>query len=360
MKYLNRYTNEDLLWLQSKSLDEKICHCLDMAEIFYMKMKGNVYLSFSGGLDSTVLKYLLDAEFKKRGGKLWDKIPSVYCDTGLEYPEVREFVKSFDDVEIIRPEMNFVETIRTFGYPLIRKEVAQAIEESRRVPGGAQDKRMHGEYISARTGKKAFDYSKFLPLKDLPIPISHKCCKMMKKDPFKKYQKKTGLYPIVGTTTEESILRKSAWIGVGCNTFDKGKEKCRPISIWKNQDILQFAKDRGIDIAKCYGDIVYVDEDGNYMDVKPFTADKCKLKCTGCDRTGCAFCSFGMHSEVGETRYQRLKRTHPKLYEFALDGGEWVNRDGKQLWVASKKGLGFAKVFDMVNDIYGKEFYRYE
>lgn len=112
-------------------------------------------------------------------------------------------------------------------------------------------------------------------------------------------------------------------------------------------------------IAGCYGDIVYADDDGNYMGVKPFD-DSSKLKCTGCDRTGCTFCAFGMHSEVGETRYQRLKRTHPKLYDFALSGGEWINRDGKQIWVASKSGLGFAKVFDMVNDIYGKDFYRYE
>lgn len=354
-----RYTNEDLLYLQSKTLDEKIDHCLDMAETFYIKMQGKVYLSFSGGLDSTVLRDVLNVEYKALGGKLWDKIPSAYCDTGLEYPEIREFVKSFGDVEIIRPEMNFVETIRTFGYPLIRKEVAQAITEARRLPGGAQDKRMHGEYVSARTGNKAFDYSKFLPMMEIPIPISHKCCKIMKKDPFKKYQKNTGLFPIVGTTTEESILRKSSWIGRGCNTFEEGKEKCRPISVWKNQDVLQYAKDRDMKIAGCYGDIVYVDDDGNYMDVKPFT-DSCKLKCTGCDRTGCVFCAFGMHSEIGETRYQRLKRTHPKLYDFALSGGEWINRDGKQIWVASKSGLGFAKVFDMVNDIYGKDFYRYE
>lgn len=77
-----KYTNEDLLYLQSKTLDEKIDHCLDMAEIFYIKMQGKVYLSFSGGLDSTVLRDVLNVEYKALGGKLWDKTPSVYCDTG--------------------------------------------------------------------------------------------------------------------------------------------------------------------------------------------------------------------------------------------------------------------------------------
>lgn len=101
-----------------------------------------------------MLRDVLNVEYKKIGGRLWDSIHSVYCDTGMEYPEIRNFVKSFGDVEIIHPEMNFVETIRTFGYPLIRKEVAQAIYEARKHPGGAQDKRMRGQYVSSRTGKK--------------------------------------------------------------------------------------------------------------------------------------------------------------------------------------------------------------
>lgn len=60
-------------------------------------------------------------------------------------------------------------------------------------------------------------------------------------------------------------------------------------------------------------------------------------------------------------RIKRLKQTHPRQYEFALGGGEWTkDENSKPLWTASKGGLGYAKVFDWVNEIYGKDFYRYE
>ena len=92
---------------------------------------------------------------------------------------------------------------------------------------------------------------------------------------------------------------------------------------------------------------------------------------------GCIFCGFGFHLEKGETRFQRLARTHPKQYEYSIGGGQWVDNpyydstapkmDGewenwnpKKIWVPSKKGLGMGKVFDMANEIYGKDFYRYE
>ena len=51
---------------------------------WYEAKEGQVYVSFSGGKDSTVL---LD---KVR--RLFPEVPAVFCDTGLEYPEIREFV----------------------------------------------------------------------------------------------------------------------------------------------------------------------------------------------------------------------------------------------------------------------------
>ena len=91
----------------------------------------------------------------------------------------------------------------------------------------------------------------------------------------------------------------------------------------------------------------------------------------------CIFCAFGFHNEKGETRFQRIARTHPRQYEYALGGGQWVfnphyvegapeydgewkNWNPRKIWVPSKEGLGMRKVFEMVNEIYGKEFYRYE
>ena len=89
------------------------------------------------------------------------------------------------------------------------------------------------------------------------------------------------------------------------------------------------------------------------------------------------FCAFGAHLDKGMTRFQRLAFTHPKQYEYCLNGGqwaenpnydpaaaeydgEWKNWNPKKIWVPSKKGLGMRKVFDDCNKIYGKDFIKYE
>ena len=35
--------------------------------------------------------------------------------------------------------------------------------------------------------------------------------------------------------------------------------------------------------------------------------------------TGCIFCGFGAHLEKGETRFQRLAKTHPKLWAYCIN-----------------------------------------
>ena len=82
-------------------------------------------MSFSGGKDSTVLLHI--------ARQMYPDIPAVFSNTGLEYPEIQRFVKSFDNVDIVTPSMNFGEVISTYGYPLIGKEVAEAIYYARRI-----------------------------------------------------------------------------------------------------------------------------------------------------------------------------------------------------------------------------------
>lgn len=70
---------------------------------------------------------------------------------------------------------------------------------------------------------------------------------------------------------------------------------------------------------------------------------------TGCQRTGCMFCAFGAHLEKGENRFERMKHTHPKHYDFCIGGGEW-DTDG--LWKPNKKGLGYGRVLDYIGVVY--------
>lgn len=83
-----------------------------------------VYVSFSGGKDSTVL---LDI-----ARSLYPDMLAVFVDTGLEYPEVRNFVKTYDNVEWLKPKKNFRQVIEEYGYPFISKEVSDKIQGARR------------------------------------------------------------------------------------------------------------------------------------------------------------------------------------------------------------------------------------
>jgi 3'-phosphoadenosine 5'-phosphosulfate sulfotransferase (PAPS reductase)/FAD synthetase len=76
-----------------------------------------VYVSFSGGKDSTVLLHIVR--------ELYPNVEAVFVDTGLEYPEIRDFVKTVDNVTWLRPEMNFKKVIETYGYPLVSKEISK-------------------------------------------------------------------------------------------------------------------------------------------------------------------------------------------------------------------------------------------
>lgn len=280
--------------------------------------------------------------------ELYPSIPAVFVDTGLEYPEIRQFVKTFDNVEILRPKMRFDDVIKKYGYPLISKRISDYAQTARNNPDSYRGKMLSGELESLFCSN-----GKYKDIVSLDFKCSAQCCNVMKKSPIYQYCKKTGRVPITGQMAEESIQRQAQWLNSGCNAFDNKHPISNPMSFWTEQDVLQYIKDASLQIASVYGDIVAVDDVKNQYD-SPLI-DGLKLKTTGCRRTGCIFCAFGAHSR-GDTRFLDLKRTHPNQYAYCIGGGEFV--DG--LWQPNKDGLGMGYVFDRLNEIYGTDFIRYK
>lgn len=350
-------TVEELRIMQALPLDLKVKKAkLRIREWVNYYGIENCAVAFSGGKDSTVLLHIVR--------ELYPDIEAVFCNTGLEYPEIQKFAKSFDNVTVLTPNLNFREVITKYGYPFISKEVAERVHNARRCLAGGggiitQNTIISSqEHFPARTSQilgiggffsKRYDFSRWRDLLTLDFRISHLCCNEMKKKPFHKYKKKM----FVATMTEESMLRRTAWLKTGCNAFNQGVSK--PMSFWTEQDVLEYIKAHGLPIASVYGDIVYGSRDSEQYDS---TLCDCgaKLCTTGCQRTGCIFCGYGSHRDKGEGRFQRLSISHPKLYDYCMGGGAY-DTDG--FWKPTKEGLGIAHCIDELNNLYGKDFIKY-
>jgi len=95
-----------------------------------------------------------------------------------------------------------------------------------------------------------------------------------------------------------------SWLRRGCNAFDKKYPSSQPISIFTEQDILQYLRSYKIPYASVYGNIV--------------ENKKGRLRMSGEQRTGCIFCPVGCHLDK-ENRFQRLSVTHPRQYDYVIN-----------------------------------------
>lgn len=410
----NKHVISDLYQMQSLSLKAKIRMTKwRIREWVDMYGEDGVYVSFSGGKDSTVL---LDI-----ARQLYPNIKAVFVDTGLEYPEIRLFVKTVSNVDWIRPKLTFRQVIEKYGYPFISKEVSECVygakkflrgggtanstvnsrdaESMRRItPGGGQTTSIEnlgdwesipvrvkilfgamtkGNIPNGERSKYSCERYKFFI--DCPYEISSECCKVMKKAPAHSYAKSTGRKPMTAQMATESRLRTQQWLKNGCNGFDMKSPISNPMSFWTEQDVFTYIRLYGNDmvrrraeqsdeymkygnryvsretgatmesaeigrpICSVYGEVVTEDEEHGQMtladvtDLGIFDFGRPLLKTTGCERTGCMFCGYGCHLEKSPGRFERMKITHPKQYEYIMKPWD----DG---------GLGFKEIIDWINE----------
>ena len=338
----NKHQSYDLAQMQSLPLEVKIRMTQQRIRDWYEHWDGQVYVSFSGGKDSTVLKHIVDS--------MYDDVPALFVNTGLEYPEIQRFAMSQKNVVTVRPEMRFDEVIKKYGYPAISKEVSNTIRGAR-TGSETRLQKLKGEYKGKNGEGSMFNCKQWGFMLDAPFKVSEQCCDVMKKKPSKLYEKMTGRKMITGMLASESKKRRNGWMKTGCNAFELDRPQSSPMAFWTEQDILHYIKKYNVPYCSVYGDIVVDDRSDdalegqiNMIDYLECHDEQDILKTTGCNRTGCIFCMFGCHLEKEPNRFQRLKETHPRQYEYCIGGGEMV--DGK--WQPNKEGLGLGKVLDYI------------
>ena len=123
----NKHTMSDLYQMQSMSLNDKIRMTkYRIKEWVNTYGEDGVYLSFSGGKDSTVLGHII------REVCGYKNIPFVFVDVPTQYPELKQFAQTFDNLVILKPKISFAEVCEKYGFPLISKEVSEKAMYSRK------------------------------------------------------------------------------------------------------------------------------------------------------------------------------------------------------------------------------------
>jgi 3'-phosphoadenosine 5'-phosphosulfate sulfotransferase (PAPS reductase)/FAD synthetase len=315
----NKHTLNDFKRLQSLPWGNKVLVAQTRIMEWYYRNGGRVFISFSGGKDSTVLLHLVREQFPD--------VPAVFVNTGLEYPEVVAHVKATPNTTIIRPKISCRAGIEKYGYPVVSKDVALTVAGYRRGAQWAYERMEGRERDGTKHHFRESLYGRWRFLLDAPFLMSDACCEHIKENPLHRYAKAGELVPYVGLLATESRRRRDGWLRSGCNSFDGKHPRSAPLSFWSEQDILRYIYEYKLPIASVYGEVV--------KDARLPDGQGDAYKTTALKRTGCMFCLFGCHLEKQPNRIQQMAKTHPKLYEYCLRDFE-------------AGGLGLRKVMDYV------------
>ena len=389
-----KHTMSDLYQMQSLPLSAKISMTARRINEWVNEFgEDGVYLSFSAGKDSTVLGHIIRVVCG------YKNIPFVFVDVPTQYPELKQFAQTFDNLVILKPKISFAEVCEKYGFPLISKEVSNCVSGARKylkyldnkknantiltdrqtdrqtvpyacymadllgidrrinkqneqykslrmgvIPSGSEYRlrRLNGELTDSKGNYSQFNQEKYKFFLDAPFEISDLCCDIMKKKPAHDYEKKTGRKPIIATMASESVMRTQKWLQDGCNAFNVTRPHSNPMSFWTEQDVLLYIKENNLPICSVYGDVVtdyeamgQCENQMSFADFGIFDKERPLLKTTGCQRTGCVLCGFGCHLEK-ESRFLRLKETHPKFHNL--------------LYILKNNGVTYAEAIDWVNE----------
>ena len=337
----------ELKMLQALPLDIKIAKTkLRIKDAINEWGVDGVYIPVSGGMDSTVLSYIVE-EYQKENGIKKSRIPRINVNTGCEYDGVLTNARKLSDREML-PKKPLYKVLTEEGYPVGSKKVSRMLRdiqnptENNKATVNLYLTGIKKDGTETKHFKLAQKWRKFI---DSPVKASEKCCYYLKKEPMHRYEKETKRHPLIAEMASEGGAREGSYLKTGCNAFKTGKSK--PMGFWLHKDVLAYVILNNVEYPKEYGEIVY--KGTNIKPTKEDLAEKIKkginfdLDTTLEKRTGCVYCTFGVTMEKGENRFQRLKKLDPRKYNFAIYGGKIEN--GR---LVPSKGLGMKYVLDLM------------
>ena len=219
-------------------IDDVDFYLIDLKSKFKKINPKEYFLSYSGGKDSHFLywfikEYLHDTD-----------IEIVGVNTYMEHHEIlQRMLKNCDRVLI--PKLKPFEIKEKYGIPCFSKFQDEMIE---RYQKGSRTKNtmaaITGEgRITFKLNKKARE----LTLNNQLHKVSNKCCKVIKKDTMKAYQKETGKKAIIGVRSSESQLRKAQYT----TCFTKNKN-FTPIHDLSDELLEKIIKKYNIEVPNVY------------------------------------------------------------------------------------------------------------
>ena len=221
-------------------------YLMDLKSRFDKIKPNEYYLSYSGGVDSHFLYWFIK-EYLKR-----DDIKIVGCNTYMEHQEILQRINKNSDI-VLFPTKKPFDIKKQYGIPCFSKEqdfyiyyYQNSLKKGKEPSRTIQEKIDGTYYTGFGLSKKAREYVK----SDNAHNITHLCCKYLKKEPFHKFEKESGLKAILGVRGNESALRKRQY--QSCFTKDK---KFTPIYDLPDKLLYKIIKRYNIEVPEVYNHI---------------------------------------------------------------------------------------------------------
>lgn len=356
---------------QQLPYERKLERQTDIAREFQNEMKSrgyNCHVSV-GGLDSITLTVWLQS--------IGIDVPAISV-SGVEDKSIQKVHRALG-VEIVKSYKSKVEVLNDIGFPVISKKIAGKIDILQHPTD--KNKTVRHAIITGECGAQghfAKNSRMKLPQKWLRLfggyenenenvnyqkpdfLVSSDCCYWLKEKPCDDWAKEHKSYPYLGMMASEGGQREEALVEHGCNYYGKTTMRSAPFAIFLRQDILRLAKEmdewyhNNIDVfeRRYYSQPYSKDKEGNDIPYEPIKTiipeiygtieeeSDGTLYTTKAQRTGCSMCGFGVHLEERPHRFDRLRESNLKEWEF------WMYKCCKHKETGEVYGWG--KVLDYI------------